>query len=122
MKVTKFINFHEVCRTLKWFDIKIKAACQTAEINRLNSQLSNQDSLTTLKTTMKREDIININMLFLHLNMTWLNKIYKIKSISSKNSLNWWDWCWMHKAYFKCNNIKHEKKQCDKLKSISTKN
>jgi hypothetical protein len=30
-EMTKFINFHEICRTLKWLNIRIKATCWTVK-------------------------------------------------------------------------------------------
>jgi hypothetical protein len=121
MKATKSINFHEVCRILKWLDIKIEAVCQTAETDQSNLQSNNQDFSATSKTTTKKENVMNLNALLLHLNVTWLNEIHNVKSILSKSLSSWQDWCQVHKACFKCDSIKHEKKQCNKLKSISTK-
>jgi hypothetical protein len=122
MKMTKFINFHKVCRILKRLDIEIKAVRQVVETDQSNLQSSNQDFSATSKTTIKKENAMNLNMLLLHFNVTWLNEIYKIKLTSSKSSSGWQDWCQVHKACFKCGSIKHEKKQCDKSKSTSTKN
>jgi hypothetical protein len=86
MKAMKSIDFYEVCRILKQLDIKIEAVRQAAETDQSNSQLNNQDSSATSKTTTKRENAINLNALSLHLNVTRLNEIHNVKSTSQKNS------------------------------------